>query len=51
MGLAVLQYNSDNDEMMVPIAGASTATHWTLLVYPYVKNYGVYTCPDDYGPQ
>ena len=46
--LAVLQYNADYDETMVPIAGAYVP-HWTLLIFPNVKNYAVYKCPNDNG--
>ena len=48
IGLGVIQYVQDNDEMYIPIAGGATA-RWTMLVYPYVKSYGVYQCPDDPG--
>jgi prepilin-type N-terminal cleavage/methylation domain-containing protein/prepilin-type processing-associated H-X9-DG protein len=47
IALAVLQYNQDYDEVMIPISG--TTTRWTVLVYPYVKSYGIYRCPDDGG--
>ena len=49
LGLAVLQYNQDNDEMYIPVNGANTSIRWTMLVYPYVKSYAVYKSPDDTG--
>jgi prepilin-type N-terminal cleavage/methylation domain-containing protein/prepilin-type processing-associated H-X9-DG protein len=47
LALAVLQYTEDYDERLVPITGSST--RWTMIVYPYVKNFAVYSCPDDNG--
>ena len=47
LGLAVLQYSSDADERLVPISGSGP--RWTMIVYPYVQNDGVYHCPDDGG--
>jgi prepilin-type N-terminal cleavage/methylation domain-containing protein/prepilin-type processing-associated H-X9-DG protein len=52
LGLAVMQYNQDNNETMP--AGATTAAGvpldgagWAGAIYPYTKSTGVYDCPDD----
>ncbi len=50
IGLAVLQYNEDNDEAMPSdlysnYAGCYNAYSWRFAIYPYVKATGVYTCP------
>jgi len=63
IGLAIMQYTQDYDEHMptrfnyYPVAGAytlpngkpstSTAILWYMEIYPYVKNYQIYTCPSD----
>jgi prepilin-type N-terminal cleavage/methylation domain-containing protein/prepilin-type processing-associated H-X9-DG protein len=60
LGLGILQYVQDNDEMFpsgdsVALAaspgGVGTTYQggegWAGDVYPYVKSAGVYTCPDD----
>ncbi len=49
LGLAVLQYVQDNDELLVAVSGSPTQPHWTMRVYPYVNSYDVYKCPDDLG--
>lgn len=53
LGLGVMQYIQDNDELF-PIntnsnAGATQATGASYMwaIYPYVKSFGVYRCPDD----
>ena len=51
LGLALLQYEQDNDEFMfglkgAPVAGGATPG-WASEIYPYVKSTGVYKCPDD----
>jgi prepilin-type N-terminal cleavage/methylation domain-containing protein/prepilin-type processing-associated H-X9-DG protein len=48
LGLAILQYVQDYDEMMPAYdkTGAG-ATAWAGRIYPYVKAVAVYTCPDD----
>lgn len=49
IGLALLQYVQDNDEMF-PIASYvnnnALAPHWQDLIYPWVKAANVYVCPD-----
>jgi prepilin-type N-terminal cleavage/methylation domain-containing protein/prepilin-type processing-associated H-X9-DG protein len=56
IGLAMLQYNQDYDEMY-PIAfygssASGTPVSWPLMIQPYVKNAQIFTCPsesDDFG--
>jgi prepilin-type N-terminal cleavage/methylation domain-containing protein/prepilin-type processing-associated H-X9-DG protein len=47
--LGMLQYTQDYDEVWP--CGSYYATNgqygWTQMIYPYVKSYGVYLCPDD----
>ncbi|HEY3331766.1 MAG TPA: DUF1559 domain-containing protein [Capsulimonadaceae bacterium] len=47
MGLAMLQYVQDYDEMMVPGIIHNNNWDWMDLVYTYVKSSAVFTCPDD----
>jgi len=48
MGLAIMQYVQDYDETY-PIGGMldskGVQIHWRHLIYPYVKNEGVFKCP------
>ncbi len=44
MGLAVMQYTQDFDEVY-PIVAGSGSTTWTFLTYPYIKNPQIYVCP------
>ncbi len=51
LGLALMQYEQDNDEFMFGLKGATVAgggtPGWASQLYPYVKSTGVYKCPDD----
>ncbi len=52
IGLAVLQYNQDNDEVMPSAtygnpSGCWTYYSWRFAIYPYIKATGVYTCPSN----
>jgi len=58
LGLAIIQYTQDNDEMLPDKGGpCSNATaypdcsngnkNWELLIYPFVKSAGVYVCPSN----
>ena len=50
IGLAVTQYNQDNDEKMPNgTSGYGTCSGWAWQVYPYVKSTGAFHCPDDSG--
>lgn len=46
LGLALIQYTQDNDEML-PSAAKANGHGWREDVYPYVKSTAVYCCPDD----
>ena len=48
IGLAIMQYNQDNDETMPPgRTNYGSAKGWACQVYPYVKSVGAFQCPDD----
>jgi len=52
LGLALMQYNQDNDEMY-PSGVNGRSPYWTRSIgwagqlYPYVKSTAVFSCPDD----
>jgi prepilin-type N-terminal cleavage/methylation domain-containing protein/prepilin-type processing-associated H-X9-DG protein len=46
IGLALMQYVQDNDEMF-PDAGWWGQPSWVLRTMPYVKTLAVFKCPDD----
>ena len=48
LGLGMLQYIQDYDETFPVGTGYSGPCRgWAGQLYPYVKSYGVYSCPDD----
>ena len=48
IGLAIIQYNNDNDENMPPGRYPyGNARGWACQVYPYVKSVAAFQCPDD----
>ncbi len=52
IGLAMLQYTQDYDERFPPSRFANATdgnrnTPWSVTVFPYVKNVGVFRCPSD----
>ncbi len=52
LGLAFIQYEQDYDEYFPvgtpsQIAGDEHKSGWATAIYPYVKTYAVYSCPDD----
>ena len=62
IGLAMIQYSQDNDELMVTgwngpngygtssAAGTPNPRYkWMDMIYPFVKSTGVFHCPDDSG--
>ena len=62
IGLGLMQYSQDNDELMVHawsgngIGGsnpdpANLRYKWMDAIYPYVKSTQVFSCPDDSGTQ
>ena len=53
LGLALMQYTQDYDELLVParLRNASPEAYWPDMIYPYVKSAQVYNCPSTvYGP-
>ena len=52
IGTAVIMYIQDFDDTYppaqsnVPNAPASTVVSWPTIIYPYIKNQGVFVCPD-----
>ena len=46
LGLAVLMYAQDNDELLPPTQSAD-GTLWPVLLNPYVKSDRLRVCPDD----
>ena len=48
IGLAFVQYTQDFDEYYP--STAQYGTGWLHTIYPYVKSYGVFQCPDDTFP-
>jgi len=47
LGLGVMMYIQDYDEIFPIGANDDWNNSWPVLVQPYVKNYGVFRCPDD----
>ncbi len=49
--LALLMYAEDYDEMLPPVPVAPAGI-WHHAIYPYVRNYQIFYCPDrkDRGP-
>src|SRR3954447_21591077 len=47
IGIAVTMYTSDYDGMIVPsnLGVAGRTTSWPSLLFPYVKNEGIFVCP------
>jgi prepilin-type N-terminal cleavage/methylation domain-containing protein/prepilin-type processing-associated H-X9-DG protein len=57
IGLAIIQYSSDNDGVIPPaeiVYDTATTISWPTLIFPYVKNQDVFVCPsgqeDDFSP-
>jgi len=54
IGLAALQYSTDHDGQLPPSrvsdatdSGGSRREPWSVLLFPYIKNLGVFKCPSD----
>jgi prepilin-type N-terminal cleavage/methylation domain-containing protein/prepilin-type processing-associated H-X9-DG protein len=45
LALAHLMYAQDYDEMLCPTAITNGGPYWPLMVMPYIKNKGIYSCP------
>lgn len=62
MGTAVYLYAGDNDDTLCQTSWESELTtqpfnpggqyqiHWTYLMQPYIKNWGIFLCPSDSNP-
>ena len=46
IGLACMQYVQDYDETYMYRSQAPLG-HWGYAAYPYIKNFGVFTCPSN----
>ncbi|BDI30073.1 hypothetical protein CCAX7_21240 [Capsulimonas corticalis] len=49
LGVAVMQYVQDSDEMFPQGLNDNWQYSWATTLQPYVKSYGVFRCPDDSG--
>ena len=47
LGLAFAQYADDNDQTLPVTPPGLSGCGWGGKIYPYVKSFGVFTCPDD----
>ena len=47
IGLAVLQYTQDYDEVMPRVDDDGAAPFWTDNLQPYLKSYQIFKCPSD----
>lgn len=47
LGLAIIQYAQDADELFPAGQGGNTNNGWAGEIYPYVKSIAAYDCPDD----
>lgn len=52
IGLAVMQYTQDNEEIMPsgrmsPTKTDNTGGNWQDIIQPYTKSYGVFVCPSN----
>ena len=47
IGLGIIQYAQDYDEIVVPSRTMATNSTWPALIYPYVKNLKVFVCPSN----
>lgn len=47
LGLGIMQYVQDYDEVFPLALRTNWATSWAVTTQPYVKSYDVYRCPDD----
>jgi len=47
IGLAMIQYTQDSDELFPIGRDGITGTAWQTRVYPFIKSTGVFKCPDN----
>jgi prepilin-type N-terminal cleavage/methylation domain-containing protein/prepilin-type processing-associated H-X9-DG protein len=45
--LGTMQYSQDYDEINPYVYGQAGSSNWMQLIYPYVKNTGIFKCPSD----
>jgi prepilin-type N-terminal cleavage/methylation domain-containing protein/prepilin-type processing-associated H-X9-DG protein len=45
IGLAILMYAQDFDEILPDHCGQQTANCWAVSIYPYIKNAQLFDCP------
>lgn len=55
MGFALFMYANDSDDMLPQTSWEQTASfprqvHWTYLMQPYIKNWGIFKCSSDPNP-
>ena len=55
MATALFMYAGDNDDMLTQTSWESSPSypfqvHWTFLMQPYIKNWGMFVCPSDSLP-
>ncbi|MHB8996783.1 MAG: type II secretion system protein [Armatimonadota bacterium] len=50
LGIALLSYAQDNDEMFHPHRNTLNTYGWMDIVNPYVKNSQIFKCPSGTGP-
>lgn len=50
IALADMQYTQDNDEKLFSNPEASQGTFFSILLMPYIRNEGVFHCPDQTTP-
>ncbi|MEO7715063.1 MAG: DUF1559 domain-containing protein [Capsulimonas sp.] len=47
IGLAILQYSQDYDELLMPRYTNFNQQNWHTICQPYIKSYGVLQCPSN----
>jgi prepilin-type N-terminal cleavage/methylation domain-containing protein/prepilin-type processing-associated H-X9-DG protein len=50
LGIALLSYAQDNDEMFHPHRDTAQTYAWMDIINPYVKNSQIFKCPSGTGP-
>lgn len=50
LGTAMSMYITDYDEQFPHLYGSNVNRGWAGQIYPYTKNAGIYSCPDDPTP-
>ncbi|MBI5832846.1 MAG: DUF1559 domain-containing protein [Armatimonadetes bacterium] len=47
MGLAIMQYTQDYDEMITPARTSGDAQSWRVITVPYIKSRDIFKCPSN----